>query len=76
VELKGHTVRPTGKKIPEDFQMFFKLLQRNIPLEIFDPDKTSMETTYLDGDLRINNICGERFQNVRNIFSRTTKQRQ
>eukprot|EP00587_Corethron_hystrix_P006740 CAMPEP_0113316074 /NCGR_PEP_ID=MMETSP0010_2-20120614/11481_1 /TAXON_ID=216773 ORGANISM="Corethron hystrix, Strain 308" /NCGR_SAMPLE_ID=MMETSP0010_2 /ASSEMBLY_ACC=CAM_ASM_000155 /LENGTH=288 /DNA_ID=CAMNT_0000172689 /DNA_START=20 /DNA_END=887 /DNA_ORIENTATION=+ /assembly_acc=CAM_ASM_000155 len=47
VELKGHTVRPTGKKIPEDFQMFFKLLQRNIPLEIFDPDKTSMETTYL-----------------------------
>jgi len=68
IKLDGHKIRPIGKKLPNNFQRLVALLQRSIPPEIFDPNETEMDTTYLDSDLRICNSFGERFNNVRNIF--------
>jgi hypothetical protein len=46
------------------------MLHRAMPKEMFDPNDHAMDTTYLDGDLRIVRLTGPKFEGVRDIFMR------
>ena len=71
VDLKDHELRPAwGSKIPEDVPTLVGYLHRAIPREIFDPDGHSMDTTYLDANLRIIRLTGSNHEGVRNVFMR------
>ena len=71
MELQDHVLNPsTGSKIPKDVPSLVGMLHRNMPKEMFDPNNHAMDTTYLDGDLRIVRMTGPKFEGVRNIFVR------
>ncbi len=71
VDLKDHELRPAwGSKIPEDVPTLVGYLHRAVPGEIFDPDGQSMDTTYLDANLRIVRLTGSNYEGVRNVFMR------
>ena len=71
VDLKDHELRPAwGSKIPEDVPTLVGYLHRAIPREIFDPDGHSMDTTYLDANLRIIRLTGSNHEGVRNVYMR------
>jgi hypothetical protein len=59
-----------GSALPKDIENLVGLLSRAMPKELFDPNDHSMDTTYLDGDLRITRMTGPRFEGVRDIFVR------
>jgi hypothetical protein len=71
VNLEDHVLQPSkGSKIPQDVPALVGLLCRALPKELFDPSEHAMDTTYLDGDLRIVRMTGPRFEGVRDIFMR------
>ncbi|KAL3784279.1 hypothetical protein ACHAW5_010099 [Stephanodiscus triporus] len=71
VDLNDRELRPAwGSKIPEDVPTMVGYLHRAIPGEIFDPDGHSMDTTYLDANLRIVRLTGPNHEGVRNVFMR------
>ena len=71
VDLKDHELRPAwGSRIPEDVPTLVGYLHRAIPREIFDPDGHSMDTTYLDANLRIIRLTGSNHEGVRNVYMR------
>jgi hypothetical protein len=59
-----------GSALPKDIENLVGLLNRAMPKELFDPDDHAMDTTYLDGDLRIVRMTGPKFEGVRDIFIR------
>lgn len=59
-----------GSELPKDVEALVGLLNRAMPKELFDPSDHAMDTTYLDGDLRITRMTGPRFEGVRDIFIR------
>mmetsp|Transcript_15009 Transcript_15009/g.34636 ORF Transcript_15009/g.34636 Transcript_15009/m.34636 type:complete len:326 (-) Transcript_15009:320-1297(-) len=59
-----------GSSVPTDFPALVGMLYRAIPTELFDPNDHAMDTTYLDGDLRIVRMTGPKFEAVRDIFIR------
>jgi hypothetical protein len=59
-----------GSAVPKDVENLVGLLNRAMPNEMFDPDEHAMDTTYLDGDLRIVRMSGPKFEGVRDIFMR------
>ena len=59
-----------GSVVPKDVESLIGFLNRAMPNELFDPNDHAMDTTYLDGDLRIVRITGPRFEGVRDIFIR------
>ena len=70
-DLQEHILQPSrGSKIPQDIPSLVGLLHRAMPKELFDPSEHAMDTTYLDGDLRIVRMTGPRFEGVRDIFIR------
>ncbi|KAL3806722.1 hypothetical protein ACHAXA_008218 [Cyclostephanos tholiformis] len=70
VDLKDHELRPAwGSRIPEDVPTMVGYLHWAIPREIFDPDGHSMDTTYLDANLRIVRLTGPNHEGVRGTFS-------
>lgn len=71
VNLEDHVLQlAKGSVLPNDVQALVGLLHRAIPTELFDPSDHAMDTTYLDGDLRIVRMTGPRFEAVRDIFIR------
>lgn len=59
-----------GSAVPKDVQGLVGLLHRGMPKEMFDPNDHAIDTTYVDGDLRIVRYAGSRFEGVRDIFIR------
>lgn len=71
VQLNDHIINlGKGSVVPKDVERLVALLYRAIPMELFDPNDHAMDTTYLDGDLRIVRMAGPKFEAVRNIFIR------
>ncbi|KAG7365295.1 plastid lipid-associated PAP/fibrillin family protein [Nitzschia inconspicua] len=71
VDLDDHVLElAKGSAVPKDVQGLVGLLHRAIPKELFDPNDHAMDTTYLDGDLRIVRMTGPRLEGVRDIFIR------
>lgn len=71
MKLEDHLLKPArGSKIPRDVPALVGLLHRAMPTELFDPNEHAMDTTYLDGDLRIVRMTGPQFEGVRDIFIR------
>ena len=56
--------------MPKDVETLVGLIHRAMPKEMFDPNDHAMDTTYLDGDLRIVRYSGAKFEGVRDIFIR------
>lgn len=59
-----------GSKLPENVPAVVGTLSRVMPAEMFDPSEHAMDTTYLDGDLRIVRMTGPKFEGNRDIFIR------
>ena len=74
IQLNEHEVRPS-KSSPytiqsKDVPKLVGLLHRSIPAEIFDPNNHAADCTYLDADIRIVRMTGEKHEGVRNIWMR------
>ena len=59
-----------GYNPPKDFNNLVLLLQRAMPTEMFDSRDLSLDTTYVDADIRISRFTGSKHEGVRNIFMR------
>lgn len=71
LSLKDHVINlAKGSNVITDPQELVALLFKAIPTELFDPNEHIMDTTYLDGDLRIVRMSGTKFESVRDIFMR------
>lgn len=71
LDLDEHILKPAkGTPIPKDVPSLVGLLHRAMPKELFDPADHAIDTTYLDGDLRIARHTGPRLEGVRDIFIR------
>eukprot|EP00531_Pseudo-nitzschia_arenysensis_P002548 CAMPEP_0116125170 /NCGR_PEP_ID=MMETSP0329-20121206/5666_1 /TAXON_ID=697910 /ORGANISM="Pseudo-nitzschia arenysensis, Strain B593" /LENGTH=311 /DNA_ID=CAMNT_0003619189 /DNA_START=335 /DNA_END=1270 /DNA_ORIENTATION=- len=71
LDLNDHAINLSkGSTVPKDVEKLVALLYRAIPTELFDPSDHAMDTTYLDGDLRIVRMTGPKFEAVRGIFIR------
>eukprot|EP00542_Grammatophora_oceanica_P009517 CAMPEP_0194031700 /NCGR_PEP_ID=MMETSP0009_2-20130614/4806_1 /TAXON_ID=210454 /ORGANISM="Grammatophora oceanica, Strain CCMP 410" /LENGTH=286 /DNA_ID=CAMNT_0038671923 /DNA_START=55 /DNA_END=915 /DNA_ORIENTATION=+ len=71
IDLEEHTIElAKGSKLPKDVPAVVGLLRRAMPSEIFDPSEHAMDTTYLDGDLKIARMTGSKYEGVRDIFIR------
>jgi hypothetical protein len=71
MELKDHIIELLpGSAVPQDVQSLMGFLHRAIPTELFDPNQHAMDTTYLDGDLRIVRMTGPLFEGFRDVFIR------
>jgi len=75
LELNEHEVRPSkstsSKTIQsKDVPKLVGLLHRSIPAEIFDPNNHAADCTYLDADIRIVRMTGDKHEGVRNIWMR------
>jgi hypothetical protein len=72
VQLLDHEIRPNwGSAIPIDIPKLVGYLHHAIPNELFDPNYHSLDTTYLDANLRIVRYTGPKTnEGVRNIFIR------
>jgi hypothetical protein len=71
VDLDDHVLElAKGSAVPNDVEKLVGLLHRTIPKELFDPNDHAIDTTYLDGDLRIVRMTGPRLEGVRDIFIR------
>jgi hypothetical protein len=71
MELKDHKIELLpGSAVPKDVQGLVGLIHRIMPTELFDPNDHAVDTTYLDGDLRIVRMTGPSYEGVRDIFIR------
>jgi hypothetical protein len=71
LDLNDHVINlGKGSVVPKDVERLVALLYNAIPTELFDPNDHAMDTTYLDGDLRIVRMAGPKFEAVRDIFIR------
>lgn len=72
MELSDHKIElRSGSAVPQDVAGLVTLLHRAMPTELFDPNGHAMDTTYLDGDLRIVRMTGPSFEGVRDVFIRS-----
>lgn len=67
VTLKEHFLLPNDE-IPQDPEDLVMSLQRSVPFEAFDPDQILIKNTYIHPELRICRINGNKFDNVVNIY--------
>lgn len=71
MDLDDHVLElAKGSTVPKDVEGLVGLLHRQMPKELFDPSEHAIDTTYLDGDLRIVRMTGPKFESVRDIFIR------
>lgn len=71
MKVDDHIIEPfRNSKIPKDVPGLVGLIHRAMPTELFDPNDHAMDTTYLDGDVRIIRMTGSQFEGVRDIFIR------
>jgi PAP_fibrillin len=72
MELKDHVLELLpGSAVPQDVQALVAFVHRAMPTELFDPNQHAMDTTYLDGDLRIVRMTGPSFDGYRDVFIRS-----
>mmetsp|Transcript_32732 Transcript_32732/g.72178 ORF Transcript_32732/g.72178 Transcript_32732/m.72178 type:complete len:330 (-) Transcript_32732:648-1637(-) len=72
IDLRDHVLElARGSKVPQDVQGLVGMLHGAMPSELFDPNELAMDTTYLDGDVRIVRLTGDRLEGVRNVFIRS-----
>lgn len=72
IDLRDHVLElARGSKVPQDVQGLVGMLNGAMPSELFDPNELAMDTTYLDGDVRIVRLTGDRLEGVRNVFIRS-----
>ena len=67
VTLKEHFLLPNDD-VPKDPEDLIMSLQRSVPFESFDPDQILIKNTYIHPELRICRINGNKFDNVVNIY--------
>jgi PAP_fibrillin len=72
--LTDHVLRlGPGSAVPDNVPELVAHVRRSMPVELFDPSHHAMDTTYLDGTVRIVRYTGSaRLEGVRDIFVRTT----
>lgn len=71
VDLQDHVLDlAKGSSLPSDVPKLVGLLHRAMPKELFDASEHAVDTTYLDGNLRIVRLTGPRLEGVRDIFIR------
>jgi hypothetical protein len=58
--------------MPKDVEKLVQSLQASVPFEIFDPNASTMVTTFVDPDTRIVRVLSEEFPPVVNVFTRGT----
>lgn len=72
MDLKDHILELLpGSAVPQDVQALMGFVHRAMPTELFDPSQHAMDTTYLDGDLRIVRMTGPLFEGFRDVFIRS-----
>merc|ERR1711998_189681 len=64
-----HSIQPPGFHLQEPIELV-KLLERAVPIEMFQSNDTTIRTTYLDADLRIIETRGPRIGMVKSVFIR------
>lgn len=69
VTLKDHILLP--EVVPKDIEQFINDVQRSVPFESFDPNECSVEVLYVDPDLKITKLSGEKYYDVYNIYQRS-----
>ena len=67
VTLTEHFLLPNDD-VPKDPEDLIMSLQRSVPFEAFDPDQILIRNTYIHPELRICRINGNKFDNVVNIY--------
>jgi hypothetical protein len=72
IQLREHILAPVGE-LPQDIEGLVMDLQRSIPFESFDPAESYHATTYMDTDLRVVRINGDRFRSIINIFTKKSR---
>mmetsp|Transcript_47337 Transcript_47337/g.71652 ORF Transcript_47337/g.71652 Transcript_47337/m.71652 type:complete len:84 (-) Transcript_47337:288-539(-) len=71
VDLNDHVIKlARGSKLPSDVEGLVGMIHRAMPKEMFDPNGLAIDTTYIDGDLRIVRMSGSRHEGVRDILIR------
>lgn len=71
MELDDHKIElARGSTVPQDVPALVGKIHSCMPKELFDPNDHAVDTTYLDGDLRIVRLAGPKFEAVRDIFIR------
>ena len=66
--LNEHVMTPHGKTTADEAQHIISLIQKSVPFDVFDPDASSLYTSYLDSRMRIVRIVGPKFNNCFSIF--------
>ena len=68
--LNEHVMTPHSKTTADEAQNIISHIQKSVPFDIFDPDASSLYTTYLDSRMRIIRIVGPKFNNCFSVFLR------
>ena len=72
IDLDEHVIElAPGSVVPSDVEGLVGMIHGAMPSELFDPNELAMDTTYLDGDLRIVRLTGSRLEGIRNVFIRS-----
>eukprot|EP00600_Ochromonadales_sp_CCMP1393_P013590 CAMPEP_0174998482 /NCGR_PEP_ID=MMETSP0005-20121125/1531_1 /TAXON_ID=420556 /ORGANISM="Ochromonas sp., Strain CCMP1393" /LENGTH=384 /DNA_ID=CAMNT_0016253119 /DNA_START=110 /DNA_END=1264 /DNA_ORIENTATION=+ len=66
VALDEHVLR--ANSMPNNVEEFLANLQRTIPFESFDPNLTSQALVYVDPNVRITKVTGDKFLDVYNVY--------
>lgn len=69
VSLEEQALYPN--RAPADPQGLLKGLQRACPIDVWDPEETFMETTFLDHEMRVVQTHCTRFGTISNLFIRS-----
>ena len=73
VSTREHILEPDI--LPESIEDFdvenlILSIQRSVPFNIFDPEGTVWGTSFIDPNIRISRVLGEKYPNIVNIFQR------
>ena len=61
---------PDGSDLNEKCEELLMAIQTSIPFEMFDPDDTLVGTSFIDPQLRIARVVGDKYPNIYNVFLR------
>jgi hypothetical protein len=76
VALAEHVLLPDifpsiqGLSIDKSCEQLVEFIQSSVPYEVFDPDQTTVGTSFLSPQFRIARVLGNKYPNVINIFYR------
>lgn len=79
VSIKEHVLSPdvfpnvSGLTIDKSCEILLELIQTSVPYETFDPDDTTISTSFLDPAIRVSRVLGLKYPNVINVFKRISE---